>query len=185
MAIRVDLFQPSLNAGTHGAPILSSYGIKNGTPYLSLKSTELIQGDLNEILIFKILDDGDGFLPYNNITRVGGRIVLYYKSIPVPAPVKGEYLAGSIIGFADQLPQPFDPYGPNYEPDLRGFYIVGKKTIQARAYVNNGEVNIYSNIVSLTAEYSVIHKGTWTLPTPPLVYDHSQINTATYIDINV
>jgi hypothetical protein len=185
MAVRVDLFQAGVNTEIPVAPIAASYGSKAGIPYVALKSNELIQGDLSDILVFKILDDGDDFLPYNNITRTGGRIVLYHKTVPTPAPVAGEYLAGSIIGFTEQLPQPFDPYSPNYEPNLRGFYIVGKKTIQARAFVDIGDVNVYSNIVSLTSEYSLIQKGTWTLPTPPLSYDHSQINTATYIDINV
>lgn len=185
MGIRIDLFQPSLVEGTQGQAIPSTYGSKNGIQYLSLKSNEPIQGDLNEIVVFKILDDGDDFLPYNNITRKGGRMVLLYKSLPTPAPVRGEYLAGSIIGFADRLPQPFDPYAPNYEPNLRGFYVVAKKTIQARAFVDLEESRVYSNIVNLITEYSSIQKGTWKLPTPPLSYESSQINTATYIDINV
>lgn len=182
MGIRVDLFKPSSEVRTRGESLENNYGTKGGIPYLSLKSTEVIQGNLNEIVLFKILDDGDNFLPYNNETRKGGRLVLHYKN---SAPVRGEYLAGSIIGFSEQLPQPFDPYAPNYEPDLRGFYIVGKKTIQVRAYIDLEDGRVYSNIVSLTCEYSPIQTGTWTLPTPPLDYEHSQINTATYIDINV
>lgn len=185
MGIKVDLFRAGVNASTLGTPIFNAYGSKGGVPYLSLKANELIQGDLNEILIFKILDDGDDFLPYNNLTRTGGRLVLYYESSSTPSPVRGEYLAGSIIGFTDQLPQPFDQYAPNYEPNLRGFYIVAKKTIEARAYVEVEENKVYSNIVSLTCEYSSIQTGVWTLPTPPLSYEHSQINTATYLDINV
>lgn len=185
MGIKVDLFKQGSNASSLGDPIFTSYGSKGGVPYLSLKSNETIQGNLDEILVFKILDDGDNFLPYNNATRTGGRLVLYYKSIPTPTPVKGEYLAGSIIGFADQLPQPFDEYAPNYEPNLRGFYIVAKKTIEARAYVEVDGNRVYSNIVSLICEYSSIQTGVWTLPTPPLSYEHSQINTATYLDINV
>lgn len=185
MGLRVDLFKPSLDKEAPGIAITSAYGSKNGIQYVSLKSNEPIQGDLNEIVVFKILDDGDDFLPYNNITRKGGRLVLLYKSLPTPAPIRGEYLAGSIIGFADRLPQPFDPYAPNYEPNLRGFYVVAKKTIQARAFIDFEDARVYSNIVNLTTEYSSIQKGTWTLPTPPLSYESSQINTATYIDINV
>lgn len=182
MGIRVDLFGAGPDTETPG-PQLNSYGTKNGVPYLALKSNEPINGDLNEMLVFKILDDGDDFLPYNNQTRKGGRLVLLYNE--VPEPVRGEYIAGSIMGFSQQLPQPFDPSGPNYEPNLRGFYIVGKKTIQARAYVDLEDNRVYSNIVNLITEYSSIQMGTWTLPVPPLNYEHSQINTATYIDINV
>ena len=185
MGIKVDLFKPGPNPETLGVMINNAYGSKGGILYVALKANELIQGDLNEIMIFKILDDGDDFLPYNNLTRTGGRLVLYYKTTPTPAPVRGEYLAGSIIGFSEQLPQPFDQYAPNYEPNLRGFYIVAKKTIEARAYVEVEENKVYSNIVSLTCEYSSIQTGVWTLPTPPLSYEHSQINTATYLDINV
>jgi hypothetical protein len=119
-------------------------------------------------------------LPYNNITRRGGRLVLLHDGV---APIRGTFLAGSIIGFNGQLPQPFDMNAPNYEPDLRGFYIVGKKTIQARAYVDLEEIRVYSDIVSITVEYSPLQKGVWTLPTPPVEYDSSQINTATYINI--
>jgi len=98
-------------------------------------------------------------------------------------PIRGTFLAGTVIGFADQLPQPFDPDGPNYEPDLRGFYIIGKKTVQARAFVEVDDNRIYSDIVTITVEYSPLQKGAWTLPTPPIAYESSQINTATYINI--
>ena len=185
MSIKVDLFAEGPNAATKGNPILNSYGSKDGVPFFSLKTNEPIIGNLNEILIFKILDDGDNFLPYNNKTRKGGRLVLWHNTLPVPAPVRGEYLAGSIIGFSQQMPQAFDPYAPNYEPNLRGFYVVAKKTVQARAFVELDGNKVYSNIVSLVCEYSPIHMGTWRLPTPPLSYESSQINTATYIDINV
>ena len=185
MGIRVDLFEAGPNPTTKGENITSNYGSKDGISFRSLKTNEIINGDLEEILIFKILDDGDGFLPYNNQTRKGGRLVLLYKENPIAEPVRGEYLAGSIIGFEDQLPQPFDPYAPNYEPNLRGFYIVAKKTVQARAFVQLDENRIYSNIVDLIVEYTGIQMGVWTLPTPPLTYESSQINTATYIDINV
>lgn len=185
MGIKVDLFTPGLNKETKGFPIRDAYGTKDGIPYMSLKTNEPINGKLDEILIFKILDDGDGFLPYNNQTRKGGRLVLWYNTVPTAAPVKGEYLAGSIIGFSQQMPQAFDPYAPNYDPNLRGFYVVAKKTIQARAFVELDENRVYSNIVNLITEYSSIQKGAWTLPTPPLNYESSQINTATYIDINV
>lgn len=185
MGIRVDLFQAGADADNKGLPLPKAYGSKNGVPFLSLKTNEPINGELDDILIFKILDDGDDFLPYNNQTRKGGRLVLLYNELPTPAPVRGEYLAGSIIGFSGQLPQPFDPYAPNYEPDLRGFYVVAKKTVQARAFVELEETRVYSNIVNLICEYSTVQKGTWTLPTPPLSYESSQINTATYIDINV
>lgn len=185
MGIKVDLFEPSSTEDEPGEADRTRYGVKGGVPFYSLKAEEPIKGDLDEIIVFKILDDGDDFLPYNNKTREGGRLVLHYNETPTPAPAKAEYVAGSIVGFYDQLPQPFDPYAPNYEPNLRGFYIVAKKTIQARAYVEQEDGNVYSNIVSLTCEYSPIQKGTWTLPVPPLNYESSQINTATYIDINV
>lgn len=185
MGIKVELFTPGLAPGSKGNPISAAYGSKNGVPFLSLKTAEIINGNLDDIVIFKILDDGDDFLPYNNITRKGGRLVLWYNSTPIPAPVRGEYLAGSIIGFGQQIPQSFDPYAPNYEPNLRGFYVVGKKTVQARAFVELDENRVYSNIVSLITEYSPIQKGVWKLPTPPMDYESSQINTATYIDINV
>ncbi len=182
MGMRVDLYEAGLSISTAGSSLENNYGTKGGFPYYSLKLSETIQGDLANILIFKILDDNDNFLPYNSITRKGGRLVLLYKD---GAPVRGEYLAGSIIGFSEQLPQPFDPYAPNYEPSLRGFYVVAKKNIEARAFVDIDGARVYSNIVSLTCEYSPIQTGTWTLPTPPLSYERSQINTATYIDINV
>lgn len=185
MGIKVDLFQPGINPETKGAQNPAAYGSKNGIPFLSLKTNEPINGDLDDILIFKILDDGDDFLPYNNQTRKGGRLVLWYNSTPTAAPVRGEYLAGSIIGFSQQMPQAFDPYAPNYDPTLRGFYVVAKKTVQARAFIELDGNRVYSNIVNLITEYSDIQKGVWTLPTPPLDYESSQINTATYIDINV
>lgn len=184
-SIRIDLFTPGNDATTPGFQITQAYGSKGGVPFLSLKSNEPIQGDLADMIVFKILDDGDEFLPYNNLTRKGGRYVLLYNELPTPTPVRGNFLAGSIMGFLEQLPQPFDQYAPNYEPNLRGFYIVGKKIIQARAYVDLEDNRVYSNIVSVTCEYSPIQKGVWTLPTPPLDYESSQINTATYIDINV
>lgn len=185
MSIRVDLFESSNNPSQKGSEIRTNYGVQDGAYYRSLKTSEPIIGNLEDILIFKILDDGDNFLPYNNQTRKGGRLVLLYRNDPEPAPVKGSYLAGSLMGFENQLPQPFDPYAPNYEPNLRGFLIVAQKRIQARAFVEFDENVVYSNIVELVTEYSSFQKGTWTLPTPPLEYESSQINTATYIDINV
>jgi hypothetical protein len=180
IGIKIDLYEESQDEEIKGVPSPQSFGDENGVPYLSLKANELIQGDTEEIYLFKILDDGDDFLPYNNITRRGGRLVLLHDGV---APIRGTFLAGSIIGFNGQLPQPFDMNAPNYEPDLRGFYIVGKKTIQARAYVDLEEIRVYSDIVSITVEYSPLQKGVWTLPTPPVEYDSSQINTATYINI--
>jgi hypothetical protein len=185
MSIRVDLFEPGNSASSKGTPITKAYGTQDGIYYRSLKTNEPIIGDLEEIAIFKILDDGDNFLPYNNKTREGGRLVLLYNATSEATPVRAEYLAGSLIGFANQLPQPFDPYGSNYEPNLRGFYIVAKKRIQARALIEFDNNIVYSNIVELITEYSSSQKGKWTLPTPPLEYESSQINTATYIDINV
>lgn len=180
IGIKVDLYEPGVDENTPGQSIPGSFGDENGIPYMSLKANELIQGDINEIYVFKILDDGDDFLPYNNETRTGGRLVLYHDA---GAPVRGTFLAGSILGFGDQLPQSFDEFAPNYEPDLRGFYIVGKKTVQARAFTDLDDIRVFSDIVSVTVEYSPLQKGVWTLPTPPIDYESSQINTATYISI--
>lgn len=181
VGIKIDLYEPGIDADTPGQEIFSSYGDENGVPYLSLKALEVIQGDIDEMYLFKILDDGDDFLPYNNETREGGRLVVYNDGTN---PIRGEFLAGSIMGFANQLPQPFDSNAPNYEPNLRGFYIVGKKTIQARAFIDLEEIRIYSDIVNVTVEYSPLQKGTWKLPTPPIDFESSQINTATYISID-
>lgn len=185
MSIKVDLFEAGPSPSQKGYGITSAYGTQDGISYRSLKTSEPIIGDVEDILVFKILDDGDNLLPYNNQTRKGGRMVLLYKKTPTPTPIKGSFLAGALISFADQLPQPFDPYAPNYEPNLRGFYIVAQKRIQARAFVEVENSVVYSNIVDLITEYSSFQKGTWKLPTPPLEYESSQINTATYIDINV
>lgn len=180
MGIKVDLFQSSVDSSTPGIQITSAFGSENGIPYMSLEAAEAINGDLNEIYLFKILDDGDQFLPYNNTTRRGGRLVALHDENGL---IKGSYLAGSVIGFNKQLPQPFDPDAPNYEPNLRGFYIIGRKTIQARAYIDVDENRIYSDLVSILVEYSPLQKGIWKLPTPPIDYEASQIDTATYIQI--
>lgn len=180
IGIKVDSFMPGLEVSEHGKIETLAYGEKNGIPYMSLRANEVIQGDLSDIYLFKILDDGDDFLPYNNITREGGRMVLYHND---GMPVRGDFIAGSVIGFDNQLPQPYDVDSANYDPQLRGFYVIGKKTIQARAYVDVDESRIYSDIVTVTVEYSPLQKGAWRLPVPPVDYESTQINTATYISI--
>lgn len=181
IGIRIDLYETGTSEDLPGSVITTSYGDKNGVPYMSIKANELIQGQLSEMYLFKILDDSDGFLPYNNETRKGGRLVLLYDA---NGPIRGEYLAGTVMGFPMQLPQPFNPDAPNYEPNLRGFYIVGKKTIQARAFIDLEEVRVYSDIVRMTVEYSPLQKGAWRLPIPPIDFESTQINTATYINID-
>jgi hypothetical protein len=181
IGIRVDCFEPSTDSEIPGTARANAYGDKVGIPYMSLRSLEQVQGNLAEMYVFKILDDGDQFLPYNNQTREGGRLVLLYDGT---GPRRGSYLAGTVMGFDEQLPQPFSPDSPNYEPNLRGFYIVGKKTIQARAFIDLEEVRVYSDIVKMTVEYSPLQKGTWRLPVPPVDFEATQINTATYISID-
>lgn len=181
IGIRVDCFEPSNDSEVPGTARANAYGDKVGIPYMSLRSLEQVQGNLAEMYVFKILDDGDQFLPYNNQTRQGGRLVLLHDGT---GPKRGSYLAGTVMGFDEQLPQPFSPDSPNYEPNLRGFYIVGKKTIQARAYIDLEEVRVYSDIVKMTVEYSPLQKGTWRLPVPPVDFEATQINTATYISID-
>lgn len=124
-------------------------------------------------------------MPYNNKTRKGGKFVLHSSgNIPNKVPVTPEYVSDFSIRFSEQLPQPFSALDPNYDPTLRGFYIVNKKTIQAIAYVGLGDDRLNSNIASIQIEHSALQKGLWTLPVPPLSYNGSQINRATYINLN-
>ena len=181
VGVKVDLYEAGVDENTLGAAISSAYQDKNGIPFRTLRANELIQGDINEIYLFRILDDGDDFLPYNRETRRGGRLVVYHDNVE---PIKGTLITGNTIEFDQQLPQSFDEFSPNYEPDLRGFYIIGKKTIQARAFIEVEEIKVYSDIVSLTVEYSPLQRGVWTLPTPPIDFESSQIDTATYISID-
>lgn len=184
MGIRVDIFSPSESIKTPGTLIPNVYQSELGVDYRILKANEIIAGDLNDIYLFKILDDNDPFLPYDNRTRKGGRfVVLFGEGINGREVIKPKYIAGSTIGFDIQLPQPYNKFDANYDPSLRGFYIVAKKTIQLRAYVQVDDVKIYSDIISLRVKYSDIQKGQWKLPIPPIEFKSSQIDTATYLDM--
>lgn len=185
MGIKIDLFEPGTVTDIPGAQAVNVYQTEGGIPYKVLNSLEPVEGELDKMYLFKILDDNDPFLPYDNITRKGGRFVaLYQDTLEGRELVKPRYLAGNALGFDVQLPQPYNQFDANYEPDLRGFYVVGKKTIAVRAYVDVDDIRIYSDIITLRVEYSDLQTGEWTLPIPPTVYRSSQIDTASYIDLD-
>ena len=185
MGIKVDLFDAGIDSETPGAQIPNAYQSDAGVDYRVINSLEPVDGKLDDMYLFKILDDDDPFLPYNNQTRKGGRFVaLYQDTLNGRELVRPVYIAGNALGFDVQLPQPYNQFDANYEADLRGFFIVGKKTIAVRAYVDVDDIRIYSDIITLRVQYSDLQKGEWTLPIPPIEYRSSQIDTATYIDLD-
>ena len=186
LAVKVNLFEEGSNKEIHGLENFNAYGIRGGKKYSLLNMPEILEGEVENTLIFKIIDDKDPFLLYDNQKRTGGKFILLYKEIGgIKTPVVPEYISEFSIGFAEPLPQPFDENAPNYEPDLRGFFIVNKKTIQTRAYVKlSNDDKLYSNIASTKLELSALQKGLWTLPIFPSHYNGSQINRATYIQPN-
>ena len=187
MGVRIDCYAPGESQDTLGAPSTSAYQSSAGVPYVILKTeAEIVDGELDRMYLFKILDDGDSFLPYDKVARTGGRLVVVTTGEEGEKEVlKPEYLAGQALGFSEQLPQPFNPVDPNYTPDLRGFYVVGKKTISIRGYVDVGDMRIYSDIINLKVQYSDVQLGQWKLFTEdPVSYAASQIDTATYLNLN-
>jgi len=183
------LFEPGPNENTLGEPKNDIY-FSSGTILNNLLVMEQEVIDKPEdIYIFKVYDDNDAFLPYNNRERTGGVHKVYYKENDPSTSLDNELIKpkainGKVLIFEDSLPQPFSSSEPNYEPNLRGFAVIGKKKIQAKASVDTGLFIIDSDIASLYVEYSPIQLGEWKLPTPPADYNQSEISRATYITIN-
>lgn len=156
-------------------------------PNNMLISDELIQDIPGNIYIFKILDDGDAYAPYNNITRTGGTYQVLYRYNPSTGRnelLKPKAISGKVLIFEQSLPQPFDSNAPYYEPNLRGFVIIGKKVLQAKANIQLVDSVLTSDVATLKIEYSPIQKDEWTLPVLPVTYTGSEISRATYIQIN-
>lgn len=187
MGIFVHLFEPGINENTLGDPRPNVY-FDSGTLLNNLiVAEETIEEALENIYLFKIYDDGDQFNRYNNQTRKGGSYVVYYdynNDTSQNELIRPVAVSGKVLIFDRELPQPFSSSEPFYEPNLRGFAIISKKQVQAKAIVNAGLFTIDSDIANLKVDYSPIQKGEWTLPIPPIEYTGSEIDRATYITIN-
>lgn len=125
-------------------------------------------------------------LRWLNILTYGTHQVLYrYNSITGKnEPLRPKAISGKVLIFEQSLPQPFNSNDPYYEPNLRGFIVISKKVIQARARVPLSDTILDSDIALLKVEYFPIQKDEWTLPILPITYTSSEINRATYIQIS-
>jgi len=184
----VQLYEEGTDAETPGDTIEGKYFSSSVLLVNNmLVSDETVNDDPENIYIFKIYDDNDGFTSYNNKTRTGGtyEVLFHYNSMTGQNEViKPNAISGKVLIFEESLPQPHNPSEPNYDPEIRGFVIIGKKSIQAKARVTVGRDFIDSDIANLQVEYSPIQKGEWTLPILPTTFTGSEINRATYIMLN-
>jgi len=187
MAVFTYLFDPG--------PTSEILGDERGGVYFSTGTStnnmiiaeETIEDAPEEIYLFKIYDDNDPFLSYNNATREGGTYQVlheYDSGTGSSLLIKPIAINGKVLIFEDSLPQPFSVSDPYYEPNLRGFAIIGKKKVQAQARVDAGLFSIDSDLATLAVGYASIQKGEWTLPILPTDFDGSEIDRATYITIN-
>lgn len=187
MGIYVNLFEPGVDSNTLGSPLTNLYFDSGALQNNVIIAEESINNLPNEVYIFKIYDDSDPFNRYNNQTLSGGTYQVLYEFNSTSGQnevIKPVAINGNVLIFDQSLPQPFNPAEPNYEPNLRGFAIIGNKEVQAKASVDAGLVTIDSDIANLYVEYSPIQKGEWTLPIPPTDFNSSEIDRATYITIN-
>lgn len=187
MGIFVQLYDASSNPLTPGTFLSTSIQNDGLTPNAKLIASEVINDTPDNVYLFKILDAKDPFTPYDNTTRKGGVYQVYYKydeNLGQNILVKPAAISGRVLTFNEPLPQSHDQTGANYDPDLRGFCIVAKKTIRAVAKTSYKGVNIQSQAAELMVEYSPIQKGEWTLPILPASFNGAEIDRATYITIN-
>jgi len=186
MGIFVHLYESGASSEDLGdpRPVYFSSGILANN---MIVAEESLKDKPEEVYLFKIYNNGDPLLPYNNDTREGGMYQALYRFDSGSGDnelLKPIAINGKVLIFDESLPQSFNPSEPNYEPDLRGFAIIGKKQVQAKAKVNTGLFIIDSDIATLSVEYSPIQKGEWTLPIMPTTFTGSEIDRATYITIN-
>jgi len=187
MGIFVQLFDAGSSPSMLGSPLPNVYSDSGLLLNNSIVAQEIVDNLPEEIYLFKIYDDEDAFNSYNNETRQGGSYYVYHdydNNSMQNELIRPTAISGKVLIFDRSLPQPFSPSQPFYEPNLRGFAIIGKKQVQAKARVDAGLFTINSDIATLKVEYSPIQKGEWTLPVPPIEYTSSEIDRATYITIN-
>lgn len=187
MGIFVQLYSAGVNPSEPGGFLSSSLQNDGLRPNAKLIAQENINDLPEEVYLFKILDAGDPFTPYDNATRKGGTYQVYYKydeDLGQNILVRPTSVSGRVLTFSESLPQSHDETGENYEPDLRGFCIVAKKTVKAVAKTSYKGVNIQSQAAELIIGYSPIQKGDWTLPVLPALFNGAEIDRATYITIN-
>lgn len=187
MGTFVNLFTPGSSPGEVGDFITSSLQNDGLIPNAKIIAEEPILDSPESIYLFKILDAGDPFTPYNNTTRKGGTYQVYYKydeELQQNVLVRPATVSGRVLTFTESLPQSYDPTGENYEPNLRGFCIVARKVIKAIAKTEFKGTLIQSQAAELIVEYSPIQKGEWTLPVLPAAFNGSEIDRATYITLN-
>lgn len=184
----IQLFEEGADEDTLGNPLTDKYFSSSVLlPNNMIVADETIHDDPTNIYIFKVYDNNDGFLEYNNKERTGGMHQVLYKYDAATSQnilLRPSAISGKVLIFDESLPQPFDMSAPNYDPDLRGFIIIGKKRIQAKAKVYVGDDTIESEVANLQVEYSLIQKGEWTLPVLPTSFNGSEINRASYIMLN-
>ena len=185
MAMRIDLFKPSNKKNTVSSlreDAFLSIG-ENGYKVLGLENA--VTDKPEDLYLFMILDDGDPFLPYDNVLRKGGRLVVMTKEENGQNTlIRPKYVVGTMIGFDEDLPQPYDKNAPKYMPNIRGFFLTSTNEVRVRAYADVDDLRVYSGVAGLQVKYSDLQVGQWKLPTPPSDYVSSQIGTATYIKIN-
>jgi hypothetical protein len=183
----INPFEPG-SVDTKGSYIPDTYSDNNGVPNSKIIADVEIEDDPDDVYLFKIYDrETEAFTPYDNLARSGGLYQVYYKYNSGSGQnelIRPTSITGRVLVFEESLPQSHDPLGPNYEPDLRGFVVIGRKTIRAQARVRFKNLIIDSEIASLKVTYSPIQKGEWTLPILPTTFTSSEIDRATYITIN-
>jgi len=187
MGIFVQLYEAGIDPNTLGGARSGVYFDSGVIENSLVVAEEEIVDAPEDVYLFKVYDDTDAFNPYNNLTRTGGSYYVYHGfdiGSGENELIRPTAINGKVLIFDESLPQSFNPAEPNYEPNLRGFAIIGKKQVQAKARVVAGLVTIDSDIATLGVEYSPIQKGEWTLPLPPTFFDNSEIDRATYININ-
>jgi hypothetical protein len=187
MGIFIQPFTAGSDAETKGDLISNAYQNNGNIVNAKLITGEVIVDSAQDIYLFKILDKGDAFTPYDNLTRKGGVYQVYYEYDSEAGQnvlVRPSAVSGKILIFDNPLPQSHDPVGPNYDPAFRGFCVIAKKRTEAVATTVYNGIYIRSQIAFLRVAYAPIQKGEWTLPILPASFDGSEIDRATYITIN-
>jgi hypothetical protein len=187
MGIFVYLYEAGDDAETLGVARPNIYVDNEGIVNSIVIAEEDVIDPPEEVFLFKVYDDGDAFNVYDNQNRTGGSYIVFHEydsGTMQNELIRPQSINGKVLIFNQSLPQPFNPAEPNYEPNLRGFAIIGKKQVQAQATVVAGLITINSDIATLKVDYSPIQEGEWTLPIPPTEYGGSEIDRATYLTIN-
>lgn len=187
MGIVIQAYEAGPDSATPGIMDSNAYQSNGAIPNAKLLAPEAVVSLADEVYLFKILDKGDAFTPYDNATRKGGVYQVYYKYDTASGTnklIRPSAVNGRILIFDEPLPQSYDPAGINYDPDIRGFCIISKKRVSAIAKTTYRGIAIQSQTAFLRVGYSPIQKGEWTLPILPVMFDGSEIDRATYITIN-